>query len=65
MHAQKDKALWYLDCMNLVESKPVFGVCSLTDTNQSHGVKHKMIAVDNFFVFFRFLFFALLLLYVT
>ena len=30
-----------------------------------HGVQHRMISVDNFFVFLRLLFFALLLLYVT
>ena len=30
-----------------------------------HGVQRKMISVDNFFVFLRLLFFALLLLYVT
>ena len=30
-----------------------------------HGVQRRMISVDNFFVFLRFLFFALLLLYVT
>ena len=31
----------------------------------SHGVQRRMISVDNFFVFLRLLFFALLLLYVT
>ena len=30
-----------------------------------HGVQRRMISVDNFFVFLRLLFFALLLLYVT
>ena len=30
----------------------------------NHGVQHRMISVDNFFVFLRLLFFALLLLYV-
>ena len=30
-----------------------------------NGVQLKMISADNFFLFFRFLFFALLLLYVT
>ena len=30
-----------------------------------HGVQHRMISVVNVFVFLRFLFFALLLLYVT
>ena len=30
-----------------------------------HGVQRRMISMDNFFVFLRFLFFALLLLYVT
>ena len=30
-----------------------------------HGVQRKMISVDNFFVFLRLLFFALLMLYVT
>ena len=30
-----------------------------------HGVKRRMISVDNFFVFLRLLFFALLLLYGT
>ena len=30
-----------------------------------HGVQRKMISVDNFFVFLRLLFFALLLLFVT
>ena len=31
----------------------------------SHGVQRRMISVDNFFVFLRLLFFALLLLYET
>ena len=31
----------------------------------SHGVQRKMISVDDFFVFLRLLFFAVLLLYVT
>ena len=31
----------------------------------SHGVQQRMISVDNFFVFLRLLFFAVLLLYVT
>ena len=31
----------------------------------THGVQRRMISVDNFFVFLRLLFFALLLLYVT
>ena len=30
-----------------------------------HGVQRKVISVDNFFVFLRLLFFALLLLFVT
>ena len=30
-----------------------------------HGVQRRMISVDNFFIFLRLLFFALLLLYVT
>ena len=30
-----------------------------------HGVQRRMISVDNFFVFLRLLFFAVLLLYVT
>ena len=30
-----------------------------------HGVQRKIISVDNFFVFLRLLFFALLLLFVT
>ena len=30
-----------------------------------HGVQRRMISVDNFFVFLRLLFFALLLLFVT
>ena len=29
------------------------------------GVQHRMISVDNFFIFLRLLFFAVLLLYVT
>ena len=33
--------------------------------NHYHGVQRRMISVNNFFVFFRLLFFALLLLYVT
>ena len=33
--------------------------------SQNHGVQRRMISVDNFFVFLRLLFFALLLLYVT
>ena len=32
---------------------------------RKHGVQRRMISVDNFFVFLRLLFFALLLLYVT
>ena len=31
----------------------------------AHGVQRRMISVDNFFVFLRILFFALLLLFVT
>ena len=38
---------------------------SLPGRKQLHGVQHRMISVDNFFVFLRLLFFALLLLYVT
>ena len=33
--------------------------------NNRHGVQRRMISVDNFFVFLRLLFFALLLLYAT
>ena len=35
------------------------------DSTHDHGVHCRMISVDNFFVFLRILFFALLLLYVT
>ena len=35
-------------------------LCNIKD-----GVQRRMISVDNFFVFLRLLFFALLLLYVT
>ena len=31
----------------------------------NHGVQRRMISVDNFFVYLRFLIFALMLLYVT
>ena len=34
-------------------------------TVKVHGVQRRMISVDNFFVFLRLLYFALLLLYVT
>ena len=34
-------------------------------SNIVHGVQRRMISVDNFFVFLRFIFFALLLLYET
>ena len=34
-------------------------------SQQNHGVQRRMILVDNFFVFLRLLFFAVLLLYVT
>ena len=37
----------------------------LTGTLIIHGVQRRMISVDNFYVFLRLLFFALLLLYVT
>ena len=33
--------------------------------SSKHGVQRRMISVDNFFVFLRLLFFALLMLYVT
>ena len=33
--------------------------------SNQHGVQRRMISVDNFFVFLRLLFFAVLLLYVT
>ena len=36
-----------------------------SDLNQIHGMQRTMISVDNFFVFLRLLFFALLLLFVT
>ena len=42
--------------------------CLITEASQFfkfHGVQRKMISVDNFLVFLRLLFFALLLLYVT
>ena len=39
-------------------------ICS-RHTGGFHGVQRGMISVDNFFVFLRLLFFALLLLYVT
>ena len=39
-------------------------VCKAKEAS-SHGWQHRMISVDNFFVFLRLLFFALLLLYVT
>ena len=35
------------------------------ETFVSHGVQRRMISVDNFFIFLRLLFFAVLLLYVT
>ena len=35
------------------------------DLDLFHGVQHRRISVDNFFVFLRLLFFALLLLYVA
>ena len=38
---------------------------SLQAANVIHGVQRRMISVDNFFVFLRLLFFALLLLYET
>ena len=38
---------------------------AVAHVESSHGVQRRMISVDNFFVFLRLLFFALLLLYVT
>ena len=37
----------------------------VTSPFHNHGVQRRMISVDNFFVFLRLLFFALLLLYKT
>ena len=49
-----------------MHSLPVKAVGSVTDWMELiHGVQRRMISVDNFFVFLRFLFFALLLLYKT
>ena len=38
---------------------------NLEKQSDQHGVQRRMISVDNFFVFLRLLFFALLSLYVT
>ena len=38
---------------------------TIMNTGLNHGVQRRMISVDNFFVFLRLLFFALLLLYET
>ena len=52
-----------------VFAMPVFstGIYRLDNTrpNPAHRVQRRMISVDNFFVFLRLLFLALLLLYVT
>ena len=54
--------LHYLACW----SKPVFFASLIKIYLVSvHRVQRRMISVDNFFVFFKLLFFALLLLYVT
>ena len=49
----------FMICLNLL----IFFCNPFCSHNQ--GVQRRMISVDNFFVFLRLLFFALLLLYVT
>ena len=47
-------------------SGPIFSRKNIQDrVNSTHGVQRRMISVDNFFVFLRLLFFAVLLLYET
>ena len=53
--------------MRHVTTKPVLRASVQVQRKQgcTHGVHCRMISVDNFFVFLRLLFFAVLLLYVT
>ena len=53
------------DALPLSHCTPKQMSCCIEQTQQFHGVQRRMISVDNFFVFFRLLFFALLLLYET
>ena len=49
----------------LLMRKNSFKMRLIQSAHKKHGVQRRMILVDNFFVFLRLLFFALLLLYVT
>ena len=50
---------------HIIRAPTCFDIELTSSININHGVQHKMISVDNFFVFLRLIFFALLLLYVT
>ena len=57
--------MWLIN-VKLTEIFLAFNMYELNKlTHSLHGVQHRMISVDNFFVFLILLFFALLLLYET
>ena len=59
--------LFTASCLEKQTFNTLASVCSYVSslTLVYHGVQNRMISVDNFFVFLRLLFFAVLLLYLT
>ena len=51
--------------LSWVEHEKMFYNLRPGSAQLQHGLQRRMISVDNFFVFLRLLFFAVLLLYVT